>query len=395
MPGNFGDFQMGVYMDAVNGVTSRYPFDAESIERKAAEALPDWVYRYVSAAAGDGRTQRANIAAYARYGIIPRMMVSPPERDLSITLFGQRFDTPVFLCPIGLCAPDFQGDVAAAQASAATGVPFTLSTFAQAPMEQVRPHAGATSAFFQLYLPNDRELAASLISRAETSGYSALILTVDTWALGFRPADLQPGNFPQFRGFCMENYYSDKSFTKHLAKPPHEDQPAALQHYGKIFQHPVTWPDLQWIRAQTNLPVAVKGIQHSDDARRAIDNGADVLYCTNHGGRQANSGISTLELLPGILAAAGSTPVMFDGGVRDATDAIIALAMGATAVGLGRPYAYALSYGGAESLTHFLKSFLAELDLCLAVCGFKDLASLQEAGCEHVTDLPKVTPNNG
>jgi lactate 2-monooxygenase len=398
MPSNFGDFQMGVYMDAVNGVTSRYPFDASSIERKAAEALPDWVYRYVSAAAGDGRTQRANIAAYTRYGIIPRMMVSPPERDLSITLFGQRFDTPLFLCPIGLiglCAPDFQGDVAAAQASAATGVPFTLSTFAQAPMEQVRPHAGATPAFFQLYLPNDRELAASLISRAETSGYSALILTVDTWALGFRPADLQLGNFPQFRGFCMENYYSDKSFTKHLAKPPREDQPAALQHYGKIFQHPVTWADLQWIRAQTNLPVAVKGIQHPDDARRAIDNGADVLYCTNHGGRQANSGISTLELLPGILAAAGSTPVMFDGGVRDATDAIIALAMGATAVGLGRPYAYALSYGGAESLTHFLKSFLAELDLCLAVCGFKDVASLQEAGCEHVTDLPKVTANNG
>jgi lactate 2-monooxygenase len=157
----------------------------------------------------------------------------------------------------------------------------------------------------------------------------------------------------------------------------------------------VTWTDLQWIRSQTNLPVAVKGIQHPDDARRAIDNGADVLYCTNHGGRQANSGISTLELLPGILAAAGSTSVMFDGGVRDATDAIIALAMGATAVGLGRPYAYALSYGGAESLTHFLESFLAELDLCLAVCGFKDIASLQEAGCEHVTDLPKVTPNNG
>jgi lactate 2-monooxygenase len=386
MPGNFGVFQMGGYMDAVNGVTSRYPFDAESIERKAAEALPDWVYRYVSAAAGDGRTQRANIAAYARYGIIPRMMVSPPERDLSITLFGQRFDTPVFLCPIGLCAPDFQGDVAAAQASAATGVPFTLSTFAQAPMEQVSPHTGATPIFFQLYLPNDRELAASLISRAEASGYSALMLTVDTWALGFRPADLQRGNFPQFRGFCMENYYSDENFTKHLAKPPREDQPAALRHYGKIFQHPITWADLRWIRSQTKLPLAVKGIQHPEDARLAIDNGADVLYCTNHGGRQANSGISTLELLPGILAAAGSTPVMFDGGVRDATDAIIALAMGATAVGLGRPYAYALSYGGAESLTHFLKSFLAELDLCLAVCGFKDLASLKDAGCQPATD---------
>jgi lactate 2-monooxygenase len=384
---------MGVYIDAVNGINSRYPFDSESIERKASEALPDWVYRYVSAAAGDGRTQRANIAAYSRYGIIPRMMVSPPERDLSITLFGQRFDTPVFLCPIGLiglCAPDFQGDVAAAQASAATGVPFTLSTFAQAPMEQVKTHTGATPGFFQLYLPNDRELAASLINRAETSGYSALILTVDSWALGYRPADLQRGNFPQFRGYCMENYYSDENFTKHLAKPPQEDQAAALQHYGKIFQYPLSWADLRWIRSQTSLPVAVKGIQHPDDARMAIDNGADVLYCTNHGGRQANSGISTLELLPGILAAAGSTPVMFDGGVRDATDVVIALAMGATAVGLGRPYAYALSYGGAESLTHFLKSFLAELDLTLAICGFKDIASLKAAGCQQVTDLPEV-----
>jgi len=382
---NFGDFQMGVYTDAVKGVNTRYPFDFRSIQRKAAEALPDWVYRYVSAAAGDGRTQQANIDAYSHYGIVPRMMVSPPQRDLSIDLFGKHLPSPIFLCPIGLvglCAPDFQGDVAAARASAATGVPYTLSTFSQAPMEDVIKQAGATPNFFQLYLPSDRELAASFIGRAEAAGYSALVVTVDSWTLGFRPADLEIGNFPQFRGFCMENYYSDENFTKHLAKPPREDQPAAFAHYAKIFAHPLTWEDLQWIRSQTTLPIAVKGIQHADDARMAIDNGADVLYCTNHGGRQANSGISTLQLLPAVLEAAGTTPVMFDSGVRDATDAVIALALGATAVGIGRPYAYALSYGGTESLTHYLKSFLAELDLCLAVCGFKDIATLKEAGCE-------------
>jgi lactate 2-monooxygenase len=386
MNSNFGDFQLGVYADAVKGINSRYPFDSQSIERKASEALPDWVYRYVSAAAGDGRTQRANIAAYSHYGIVPRMMVSPPERDLSIDLFGKRLNSPIFMCPIGLvglCAPDFQGDVAAARASAATGVPFTLSTFSQAPMEEVIEQAGATPSFFQLYLPGDRELAASFIGRAEASGYSALVVTVDSWTLGYRPADLERGNFPQFRGFCMENYYSDENFTKHLAKPPHEDQAAALRHYAKIFAHPLSWEDLRWIRSQTNLPIAVKGIQHADDARIAIDNGADVLYCTNHGGRQANSGISTLQLLPGVVAAAGSNPVMFDSGVRNATDTVIALALGATAVGIGRPYAYALSYGGTESLTHYLKSFLAELDLCLAICGFKDIASLKQAGCEH------------
>jgi lactate 2-monooxygenase len=386
MSKNFGDFQLGVYADAVKGVNSRYPFDFESIERKAFDALPDWVYRYVSAAAGDGRTQRANVDAFSRYGIIPRMMVSPPERDLSINLFGKHLPSPMFMPPvglIGLCAPDFQGDVAAARASADTGVPFTLSTFSQTPMEDVIKHAGSTPSFFQLYLPGDRELAASFLDRAESSGYSSVVVTVDSWTLGYRPADLAIGNYPQARGFCMENYYSDENFTKHLAKPPHEDQAAALRYYASIFAAPLSWEDLRWIRSQTNLPIAVKGIQHPDDARMAIDTGADVLYCTNHGGRQANSGIPTLQLLPGIVAAAGSTPVMFDSGVRSATDAVIALALGATAVGLGRTYAYALSYGGTESLTHYLKSFLAELDLCLAICGFKDIASLKEAGAEQ------------
>jgi lactate 2-monooxygenase len=262
---NFGDFQNGVYAEAVRGVNSRYPFDFSSIERKAAEALPDWVYRYVSAAAGDGRTQRANIAAFSCYGIVPRMMVSPPQRDLSIQLFGEHLVSPLFLCPIGLvglCAPDFHGDVAAAQASACTGVPYTLSTFSQTPMEDVIKHAGETPSFFQLYLPSDRELAASLINRAETSGYSALVVTVDSWTLGFRPRDLERGNFPQFRGYCMQNYYTDENFTKHLAKPPAEDQPAALAHYQKIFAHPLSWEDLRWIRTQTKLPIAVKGIQH-------------------------------------------------------------------------------------------------------------------------------------
>ena len=264
---NFGDFQNEVYAEAVQGVTTRYPFDFASIERKASKALPDWVYRYVSAAAGDGRTQRANIAAFSCYGFVPRMMVSPPERDLSTQLFGKHIASPMFLAPIGLvglCAPDFHGDVAAAQASAATGVPYTLSTFTQTRMEDVVNHAGETPIFYQLYLPSDRELAASLINRAESSGYSALMVTVDSWTLGFRPMDLERGNFPQFRGFCMQNYYIDVNFTKHLAKPPEEDQPAALAHYQKIFAHPLSWEDLRgsgprpsfrWLSREFNIPM--------------------------------------------------------------------------------------------------------------------------------------------
>jgi lactate 2-monooxygenase len=254
-------------------------------------------------------------------------------------------------------------------------------------MEDVIKHAGSTPSYFQLYLPKDRELAVSFLDRAASSGYSSVVMTVDSWTLGYRPADLAIGNYPQARGFCMENYYSDENFTKHLAKPPHEDPTATLRYYASIFAAPLSWDDLRWIRSNTKLPITVKGIQHPDDARLAIDNGADVLYVTNHGGRQANSGIPTLQLLPGVVEAAGSTPVMFDGGIRSATDAIIALALGATAVGIGRSYAYAMSYGGAESLTHYLKAFLAELDLCLAICGFKDIASLKEAGCEQALNF--------
>ncbi|MFI9273516.1 alpha-hydroxy-acid oxidizing protein [Kitasatospora sp. NPDC052896] len=384
----FGDFQNVVYAEALKGIASRYPFDYPSIEEKAAKALPDWVYRYVSSAAGDGRTQRANVEAYSRYGIIPRMMTSPPERDLSTVLFGKKVDVPIFMAPIGmigLCSPDFHGDVAAATAAGATGVPYCLSTFSQTRMEEVVPHAGGTPVFFQLYLPNDRELAASFIQRAESSGYSGILLTVDSWTLGFRPNDLVIGNFPQFRGFCMQNYYTDENFLKHLSKPPEEDIAPAQRHYATVFAKPLDWEDLDWIRTQTTLPVAVKGIQHPEDARKAIDHGADVIYVTNHGGRQVNSGVPTLQLLPDVLKSAGTTPVVFDSGVRSATDALIALALGATAVGLGRPYAYALSYGGAESLTHYLRGFLAELDLCMAVAGFKDLEELREAGVVRVT----------
>ena len=196
-----------------------------------------------------------------------------------------------------------------AQASAATGVPFTLSTFSQAPMEEVIKHAGDTPNFYQLYLPADRELAASLINRAERCGYSVSVVTVDSVDAGL-PA-LRSGDRKLSRSsVATACRTTTRTRTSPSTSPSHqeEDQAAALAHYTKIFANPLSWDDLRWIRAQTRLPVAVKGIQQPDDARLAIDNGADILYCTNHGGRQANSGISTLQLLPGVIKAAGSTP---------------------------------------------------------------------------------------
>ena len=257
-------------------------------------------------------------------------------------------------------------------------------------MEDVIKHAGSTPNFFQLYLPGDRELAASFLDRAESSGYSSVVVTVDSWTLGYRPADLAMGNYPQVRAASACRTTTPTKTSPNTSRShPTKIRPRRCSYYGTIFAVPLSWEDLRWIRSQTNLPIAVKGIQHPDDARMAIDNGADVLYGTNHGGRQANSGIPTLRA----AARCRGGGRLHSGHVRfrrtSATDAVIALALGATAVGIGRSYAYALSYGGAESLTHYLNSFLAELDLCLAICGFKDIASLKEAGCELAIDLQK------
>ena len=268
---NFGDFQNEVYAAAVQGVTTRYPFDFASIERKAAEALPDWVYRYVSAAeVTDGPSARTS--PHSRAMAVVTTDDGQPARTRSVDpAVWQNLVSPMFLAPIGLvglCSPDFHGDVAAAQASAATGVPYTLSTFTQTRMEDVVPHAKQKRpSFHQLYLPSDRELAASLINRAETSGYSALMVTVDSWTLGFRPMDLERGNFPQFRGFCMQNYYTDVNFTKHLPSRRKKTSRPPWRTLEDLRPSTVVGGPALESGPRRSFPLAIKGIQHPDDAR--------------------------------------------------------------------------------------------------------------------------------
>ncbi|MFY9766602.1 MAG: alpha-hydroxy-acid oxidizing protein, partial [Mycobacterium sp.] len=169
----YGDYQLDIYFDGLEGRLPRYPVDFASLERKAAEVLPSWVHSYVAGGCGDEGTQRANVDAFSRYGIVPRMLVAPTERDLSVSLFDMKLPTPVFMAPIGvigLCSQDFHGDVAVAKASAQTGVPMSAGTLTQDRMEDVIPHAGETPALFQLYTPGDKDLAASFLARAEKAG---------------------------------------------------------------------------------------------------------------------------------------------------------------------------------------------------------------------------------
>ncbi|MFD7447878.1 alpha-hydroxy-acid oxidizing protein [Kitasatospora sp. NPDC059827] len=379
MAQHFGDYQNEIYLNGLGGVLPTMPMTFAELEARAQAALPPSVLSYVAGGAGDESTQRANVAAFERWGLYPRMMVGAKERDLSVELFGLRLPSPLFMAPvgvIGLCAQDGHGDLATARAAARTGVPMVASTLTVDPLEQVAAEFGDTPGFFQLYTPTDRDLAASLVHRAEAAGFKGIVVTLDTWVTGWRPRDLAASNFPQLRGHCLANYTSDPVFRARLAKAPEEDPGAAVLEWAGVFGNPLTWADLPWLRSLTDLPIILKGLCHPEDVRRARDGGVDGIYCSNHGGRQADGGLPALDALPGVVEAAAGLPVLFDSGVRTGADVVKALALGATAVGVGRPYAYGLALEGTDGIVHVLRALLAEADLLMAVDGYPTLADL-------------------
>jgi lactate 2-monooxygenase len=379
---NLGDYQFEIYFRGLSGIRANLPMTFAELERRACVALPEEIFSYVAGGAGNEHTQNANIRAFDRWGLMPRMLIGAANRDMSVNLFGHRFPTPLLMAPIGvigLCAQDGHGDIATAKAAAITGVPMIASTLSVDPLEDIAQELGSTPSFFQLYPPSDRDLAASFVRRAEAAGFVGIVVTLDTPTLGWRPRDLRLGNFPQLFGHCLANYMSDPAFCAKLDKPPQEDVRAAARKWAEEFANPaLNWNDLPWIRSLTKLPLLLKGICHPDDARRAIDGGIDGIYCSNHGGRQANGGIAALDLLPDVVKACGTTPVIFDSGVRSGEHVVKALALGATAVAIGRPYAYGLALGGVDGIVHVLRCLLAEADLLMAVDGYPTLADLTQ-----------------
>jgi lactate 2-monooxygenase len=376
---NFGEYQNEIYLNGLGGEIPRYPIAYSDLEARAKAALSAALFSYVAGGAGNEGTQDANVSAFDRYGLIPRMFVKAGQRDLSIDLFGMQLPTPLMMAPvgvIGLCSPDGHGDIATARAAALTGVPMIASTLMVDPMEQVAPELGDTPGFYQLYTPTDRGLAESLVHRAEAAGFKGIVVTLDTWVPGWRPRDLTISQFPQLRGHCLENYFSDPVFAKLFGKDPYEDPRAAALRVLGIFGNNLGWDDLPWLRATTDLPMLVKGVCHPDDAKRALDAGVDGIYCSNHGGRQANGGIPAIDLLPDVVDAADGAPVIFDSGIRRGDHIVKALALGATAVAVGRPYAYGAALGGTEGIAHVLRCLLAEADLLMAVDGYPTIASL-------------------
>ena len=389
-PAAFGDYQLEIYLAGLHGVLPRFPMAYAELEARAAQALSPSVLSYVAGGAGTEHTQRANISAFHQWGLIPRMFVGAAKRDLSVELFGMTLPSPLLMAPIGvigICAQDGHGDLATAAAAERTGVPMIASTFSVDPMEDVASQFGRTPGFFQLYTPTDRELAESLVHRAGAAGFKGIVVTLDTWITGWRPRDLAASNFPQLRGHCLANYTTDPVFRARLGKDPASDMAATVALWAQLFGNPLTWDDLPWLRSLTTLPLIVKGICHPDDVRRAKDGGVDGIYCSTHGGRQADGGLPALDCLPAVVDAADGAPVLFDSGVRSGADVIKALALGATAVCLGRPYAYGLAIGGVDGIDHVLRSILAEADLIMAVDGYPTLSDLTPGSlrrtCNH------------
>jgi isopentenyl diphosphate isomerase/L-lactate dehydrogenase-like FMN-dependent dehydrogenase len=289
---------------------------------------------------------------------------------------------PVMLAPVGVQSivhPD--AELAVARAAAAVGLPFILSTAASNSIEDVAGAAAGGSRWYQLYWPKQRELAASFVARAGEAGYEAVVLTLDTWMLGWRPRDLQSAYLPFLKGEGVANYFSDPVFRAALSKPPEDDPGPAIGHWAYQFSNPaVTWDDLAWLREQTKLPIVLKGILHRDDALRALDAGVDGLIVSNHGGRQVDGAIGALDALPPIREAVGSEfPLLFDSGVRTGADVFKALALGANAVCLGRPYIWGLALEGQAGVEQVLRCLLAELDLTAALSGYTEISQIGPA----------------
>jgi lactate 2-monooxygenase len=412
--------QSDIYRAGISGTKPAVPVDSTALESAARKALSAEAFAYIAGGAGAERTMAANRAAFGRWQVWPRPLRDVSERDLGVDFLGRRRPTPLLLAPLGVMEmAHADADLAVARAAASVGVPYTLSNQASFPMEQVADAAPQGSRLFQLYWSASDDLNRSLLARAEASGCEAIVVTLDTHLLGWRTRDLDLAYLPFTRGMGIAQYTSDPVFQQLVherASVPKADAAAvkvtpravaaaltiarkgapltgggslrdnlrsplpraAVETFLDVFSTPaVTWDDLAKAREWTSLPIILKGIVHPDDAQSALDAGMDGIWISNHGGRQIDQSVPTLAVLPEIAErVAGRVPIVFDSGVRGGADAAIALALGATVVALGRPYAYGLGIAGETGVREVVRNVLAELDITLGLAGLTSVAQL-------------------
>jgi len=377
--GQFGAYQNEIYLQGLGDQLPMFTTDGTALEDLARAKLDRGPYGYVAGGAGSGATVAANRAAFERWRIVPRMLTDATKRDLTTSVLGVDLPAPVLLAPVGVQSivhPD--GELATARAAAALDLTMILSTASSNTIEDVAAANGAGSRWYQLYWPNDNEVTISILSRAKAAGFSTLVVTLDTWTLAWRPNDLDESYLPFIRGVGTAIPFSDPAFRAKLEKTPEEDPTSAILRWIPMFTGTDRrWDQLPFLREHWDGPIVLKGIQHPDDARRACEAGMDGIVVSNHGGRQVDGAVASLDVLPEIVAAVGDrTEVLFDSGIRTGADVVKALALGAKAVLLGRPYVYGLALGGEAGVRHAVRSVLADLDLTLGLSGNRTPADL-------------------
>ena len=346
-----------------------WPITADDWERAAEAKLDPGAFGYIAGGAGAESTMAANTAAFAKHRLRPRMLAGNAVRDISVEVLGLRSPAPFLLAPIGVLSiahPD--AELAVAGAAASSGVPMVLSSASTGSLEEI----AATDAprWFQLYWVSDREICASFVRRAEAAGYGAIVVTLDTLTLAWRPRDLRQAYLPFIKGEGCGQFFSDPVFLSRLAKPPEEDLLTAAATMLATFPNiGLTWDDLDWLRELTTLPILVKGVLTAADAKEALAHGVDGIVVSNHGGRQVDGAVAALDALVEVRDALPDAVVLMDSGIRCAADVLKAVALGADAVLLGRPYAYALAVGGQRGVEELIQNLMAELDLTLALTG--------------------------
>lgn len=378
---HYGDHQFGIYMAGLEGQRPSLPLRYADLETRARELLDPGAYWYVAGGAGEG-SMTANRQAFDRYPLMPRVLTDVSQRDLGVTVLGKRRATPLMIAPLGVQEILHEdAELGVARAAAGLDIPMMLSTVSSHPLEDVKRELGDTDGWYQLYWPSDDALAASLVQRAEAAGYEAIVITLDTKMLAWRERDLEGAYLPFLEGKGLANYTSDPVFCAGLDKSPADDMQAVVQHWSTLFASPErSWRDLAKLREATNLPLILKGVLHPEDALAARQAGMDAVIVSNHGGRQVDGSVAAIDALPGVVdAVGGHMDVLFDSGIRHGTDVLKAVALGADAVLIGRPFAWGLACDGEAGVAEVLRRLLADVDLSLALIGHDRIDGLTRA----------------
>jgi lactate 2-monooxygenase len=381
-------YQDEIYLNGLTWAVPQITADLSRLEEDARAVMTPRAFDYVAGAAGSGDTARENLEAFRRWRIVPRMLTDVSTPSFARTVLGTELTAPFLLAPVGVLGiahPD--GEAAVARAAAAAGVPMILSTAASTSMEDVAAANGDGQRWYQLYWPKDRAVAASLLGRAQAAGFTVLVVTLDTRTLAWRPRDLDHGYLPFLHGIGVQNYLTDPAFQAALASPVHADPGAAILRYTQIFGDlSLTWDDLPFVRQHWHGPIVLKGILSAADAVRAADAGMEGIVVSNHGGRQVDGAIGALDALPAVAGAVGSRmTVLFDSGIRGGADMVKALALGAQAVLVGRPYVYGLALGGEGGVRHVLRALRNDFELTMRLAG---IASPGEVGPDCLQRRP-------